>query len=126
MALKRAMMLGLDGADPLVIKKLVEQGRLPNIKKLIENGAAVDNMSMIGAFPSVTPPNWASLATGSWPRTHGVTCYHNHTLGKPLDIVELNWDSRRVESEFIWEALANEGKRCLMVNYCEAWPPLQY
>lgn len=123
MAVKRAMMLGLDGADPFVIKKLIDMGRLPNMKRALEQGAAHHDLAMLGAFPSVTPPNWASLATGNWPRTHGVTCYHNHTLGKSLGISELNWDSRRVESELIWETFSKAGKRCLMVNYCEAWPP---
>lgn len=123
MALKRAMLLGLDGADPLVVKKMLEMGRLPNMKRVLEHGAAHRDLTMLGAFPSVTPPNWASLATGNWPRTHGVTCYHNHTLGKSLGISELNWDSRRVQSELIWETFSKAGKRCLMVNYCEAWPP---
>lgn len=123
MTAKRAMLLGLDGADPFVVKKLIDQDRMPNLKKLLENGAATENLSMLGAFPSVTPPNWASLATGNWPRTHGVTCYHNHTLGKNLGISEVNWDSRRVKSELIWETFSRQGKRCLMMNYCEAWPP---
>ena len=120
---KRAMMLGLDGADPFVVKKMIKLGRLPNFKKLLEEGVAHTDYAMLGAFPSVTPPNWASLATGNWPRTHGVTCYNNHTLGKSLGIAESNWDSRRVQSEMIWETFGREGKRCLMVNYCEAWPP---
>jgi predicted AlkP superfamily phosphohydrolase/phosphomutase len=122
---KRAMVLGLDGADPLVIKKLADAGRLPNLKRIMDEGVMHDDMAMIGAIPSVTPTNWASLATGNWPRTHGVTCYDNHTLGLPLDRGELNWDSRRVESELIWEAFASDDKRCIMMNYCEAWPPRQ-
>ena len=120
---KRVMMIGLDGADPFVIKKLINQGRLPNIKRAIENGVVGDKMAMIGAFPSVTPPNWASLATGNWPKAHGVTCFFNHTLGNELDKLGMNWDAQRVESELIWEKYAEEGKRCLMLNYCEAWPP---
>ena len=120
---KRALMLRLDGADPLVIKKMIEMGRLPNMKKLLEEGTAPENLSMLGAFPSVTPPNWASIATGNWPRTHGVTCYHNHTLGKSLGISEVNWDSRRVKSELIWEAFGRQGKKSILMNYCEAWPP---
>ncbi len=123
MAGKRVMMIGLDGADPFVIKKMIDMGRLPNIKKAIENGVIGDKMAMIGAFPSVTPPNWASLATGNWPKTHGVTCFFNHTLGNDLDKLGMNWDAQRVESELIWEKFAEEGKRCLLLNYCEAWPP---
>ena len=120
---KRVMMIGLDGADPYVIKRMVEQGRLPNMKRAIENGVVADKMAMIGAFPSVTPPNWASLATGNWPKTHGVTCFFNHTLGNELDVYGMNWDAQRVESELIWETYSKAGKRCLMLNYCEAWPP---
>ena len=123
MANKRAMMIGLDGADPLVVKRMIKEGRLPNLKKVLDNGVANDSLWMIGAFPSVTPPNWCSLATGNWPRTHGVTDFMNQTLGKDLQTCELNWDSRRVESEMIWEAFSREGKRSIMLNYCEAWPP---
>lgn len=123
MGLKRAMLLGLDGGDPLVIKRMIAEGRLPNIKKVMEQGVHNPSLSMIGPYPSVTPPNWASMATGNWPRTHGVTCFMNQTTGKELDTCELNWDSRRVESEMIWEAFSREGKRSIMLNYCEAWPP---
>lgn len=123
MGLKRAMMIGLDGADPLVVKRLIKQGRLPNLKRVLEEGVYDKDMKLIGAYPSVTPPNWASLATGNWPRTHGVTDFFNQTLGKDLGLCELNWDSRRVESEYIWEAFSREGKKSILLNYCGAWPP---
>ncbi len=123
MSLKRAMMIGLDGADPLVCKRLIEEGRMPNLKKILEMGVARESLDMLGVLPTITPPNWATLATGNYTRTHGVTCFLNHTLGKSLGITELNWDSRRIESELIWEAFAAEDKKCIMLNYCEAWPP---
>lgn len=122
MGKKRAMMLGLDGADPLIVKQLMAEGRLPNMKKLLEQGVATETLDMLGVFPTVTPPNWTTLATGNWPRTHGITCFQNHTLGKSLGITEANWDSRRIESELIWEAFEDEGKKCIMLNYCQAWP----
>lgn len=120
---KRAMMIGLDGADPFVIDRMISQGKLPNFKRAIDDGCTHPDHAMIGVLPSVTPPNWASLGTGSWPRTHGVTCFFNHTLGKPLNVFDNNWDSRRVDSEFIWERFSKEGKKSVMLNYCEAWPP---
>ena len=63
------------------------------------------------------------LRIGAYPRTHGVTCYTNHTWGKRLDKVEANWDSRRVEAELIWETFSEQGRRSIMMNYCQAWPP---
>ena len=38
MGMKRAMMIGLDGADPVRVKKLIAEGRMPNMKKLLEKG----------------------------------------------------------------------------------------
>lgn len=122
MGLRRAMMIGLDGADPMMVKNLIAEGRLPNLEKLLKRGIATNNLDMLGVLPTITPPNWATLATGNYPRTHGITCFLNHTLGKTLGITELNWDSRRIESEVIWEAFEDEGKKCIMLNYCEAWP----
>ena len=122
MGIKRAMMLGLDGADPIRVKRLIAEGRLPNLQTVMEMGVATETLDMLGVFPTVTPPNWTTLATGNYPRTHGITCFQNHTLGKSLSILEKNWDSRRVESEFIWEAFEDEGRRCIMLNYCQAWP----
>lgn len=119
---KHAFMIGLDGADPLVVKRLIAQDRLPGLKKIMQNGVSHESLSMLGAFPTVTPPNWASLATGCWPRTHGITCFQNHTLGKSLGILQANWDSRRMEAETIWEAFEESGKRSIMLNYCQAWP----
>lgn len=121
MGLKRAMLLGLDGADPVVIKRMIAEGRLPNMQKIMEQGAHTENLDMMGVFPTVTPPNWTTLATGNYPRTHGITCFTNQTVGR-IGISEMNWDSRRIESELIWEAFEDEGKRCIMLNYCQAWP----
>ena len=78
---------------------------------------------MLGCLPSVAPPNWCSIATGCWPRTHGITCYTNQTLGSALNLEEANWDNSNVTADFIWQAFEKEGKRSSALNYCEAWPP---
>ena len=101
MGLKRAMVIGLDAADPVQVKRLMAEGKMPNLKKLLESGVANENLAMIGCLPSVTPPNWTSIATGCWPRTHGITCYGNQTLGEGLDIENVNWTSENVTADFI-------------------------
>lgn len=37
----KVLVLGLDGMEPDTTKRMVEAGRMPNVKKLIELGAAV-------------------------------------------------------------------------------------
>ena len=39
MGMKRAMMIGLDGADPVRVKKLIAEGRMPNMKNGSQDGA---------------------------------------------------------------------------------------
>lgn len=123
MGLKRAMVIGLDAADPVQIRRLMDEGKMPNLKKLLENGTANKNLAMIGCLPSVTPPNWCSIATGAWPRTHGITCYNNTTLGQSLTLEEVNWTSANVTAEYIWEQFDREDKRSIVLSYCGAWPP---
>lgn len=120
--MKRAMMIGLDGADPVRVKKLIAEGRMPNMKKLLEKGIATENLDMLGVLPAGTPPNWTTLATGNYPRTHGITCFQNHTLGESLSLIESNWDATTVESELVWEAFNDENKKAICLNYCQAWP----
>ena len=36
----KVLVLGLDGMEPDTTKRMVEAGRMPNVKKLIELGAA--------------------------------------------------------------------------------------
>lgn len=124
MGQKRVMMIGLDAADPVQVRRLMDEGKMPNLKRLLEEqGVANPNLAMIGALPSVTPPNWCSIATGAWPRTHGVTCYNNTTIGQSLTLEEVNWTSANVTADYIWEQFDKEGRRSIVLSYCGAWPP---
>ena len=57
-AQKRVMLIGLDGADPVVIDRLIKAGRLPNIEKALHSGTTTADYSMIGTLPTFTPPSW--------------------------------------------------------------------
>lgn len=120
---KRVMMIGLDGADPVLMEKYIKEGKLQNLKKVIDMGATTGDMAMQGVVPAITPPNWASLGTGAWPNTHGITCFWNHTLGNPLDMLDYGWNSDLLKAETIWEAFAKNGKKSILFNYPTAWPP---
>lgn len=120
---KKVMMLGLDGADPMLVAKYIKAGKLPNLKKVIEAGVTTTDLAMQGVLPAITPPNWATLATGAWPNTHGITCFWNHTLGNSLDLMDYGWNSELLKAETVWDAFARDGKKSILFNYPTAWPP---
>ena len=72
---KKMIVLGVDGMDPKLTKKYVEEGYMPHTKHLIAQGAAREDLVLLGAQPTVTPPMWTTLATGAYPITHGITCF---------------------------------------------------
>ena len=79
----KLIVLGIDGMDPRFTRAMVDEGKMPNTKKLIEMGAARHDLMLLGAMPTITPPMWATLATGAYPMTHGITDYAIGIPGEP-------------------------------------------
>lgn len=114
--------LGIDAMDPRLTKKYVEMGIMPNVKRLIEEGAAREDLMLLGALPTVTPPQWTTLAVGTYPQTHDITAFYRQ--GGDLDLVNLNFDSRYCKAEQIWNVTAEAGKKTLVWHWPgSAWPP---
>ena len=65
----KLFVLGLDGATWNVIDPLIKSGKLPNIKKIKENGSYG---YLESTFPPNTIPAWLSMATGKNPCKLGV------------------------------------------------------
>lgn len=120
---KKVLVLGIDGMDSRITKKFLDEGKLPNIKKYLERGAARTGLDMLGAIPTITPPCWTTLATGAYPGTHGITCYWRQSPDS-LDAVVYNMDSRFCKAEQLWNVTAKEGKKTLVWHWPgSSWPP---
>jgi predicted AlkP superfamily phosphohydrolase/phosphomutase len=119
---KKVAVIGLDCALPHLIEKHIKEGHLPTFKKLIEGGAFAENCLV--PYPTITPPNWASIATGAWPGTHGITDFHMHVPGTTPDTsnVVQAFSSERLQAEYIWDAADKAGKKCIVLNYPGSWP----
>jgi hypothetical protein len=61
----------LDGTNPNVLHDAVDQGRLPNIARLIEAGTSFQH-GAIASLPTVTLANHTGILTGLFPGHHGV------------------------------------------------------
>lgn len=117
------MVLGVDGMDPRLTCKYMAEGKMPNVKKLMERGACRDDLVLLGANPTVTPPMWTTLATGAYPMTHGITGFFRHSH-EELDVMEYNLDSRNCQAEQLWNVFAEAGKKTLVWHWPgSAWPP---
>ena len=68
---EKLFVIGVDGLDPRLTRKYVDQGKMPAFKKFIEAGAMRHDLVMLGGHPTITPPMWTTLATGAYPVTHG-------------------------------------------------------
>ena len=119
----KVFVIGIDGMDPKMTRRMVDEGKLPHIKKLIEMGSARQDLKILGAMPTITPPMWTTMATGAYPMTHGITCYWN---SHPTDLgkFEYAFDSNVCLAEQIWNCTAEAGKKTLVWTWPGAsWPP---
>lgn len=119
---KKIFVMGIDGMDPRFTKRMLSQGKLPNIQKLIDRGAYHHDLSMLGAHPTITPPMWTTLATGAFPNTHGITCFSRQ--GSTISKVAYNFDSKLCKAEQLWNVTAEAGKKTLVWHWPgSSWPP---
>ena len=95
---EKLMVLGIDGMDPTFSRRMIDEGKMPNLKKLVEKGAARHDLRMLGANPTITPPMWTTLATGAYPMTHGVEDFNIGMKGE-LDVNFAGIYSKYVHAE---------------------------
>ncbi|HIC90398.1 MAG TPA: hypothetical protein EYP04_13485, partial [Anaerolineae bacterium] len=120
----KIVVVGLDAPIVKSVKKFVAEGVLPNLKQLIESGVWTENCLV--PHPTITPPNWTTIATGAYPGTHGITCFHLPKKGERPGVPTLCYQAFRsddVKAQFIWEAAEKVGKRAIVLNYPTSWPP---
>ncbi|MBQ2994618.1 MAG: alkaline phosphatase family protein [Peptococcaceae bacterium] len=120
---EKVILLGIDGMDPKFSRKMVDEGYMPNLKKLIEKGAARHDLRLLGGVPTITPPMWTTLATGAYPMTHGIEDFNIGLKGE-LDVNFAGIYSKYVKAQQLWNVTAESGKKTLVWHWPGgAWPP---
>jgi predicted AlkP superfamily phosphohydrolase/phosphomutase len=103
------------------IYKWAEEGKLPNIKKLMEKGSYGFS---IPTFPTHTPTNFATLVTGTYPKVHGVADGPMHIEGFPLlkpSVAGFRSSARKVPA--IWSIFEKQGKEVTLLSMPGSTPP---
>ena len=110
---KKVLLVGWDAADWKVINPLMDQGKMPVLQTLVNNGAMA---SLATLRPQFSPMLWTSIATGKRPFKHGV-----------LGFTEPTPDGRGVQpvtnlsrkTKAVWNILQQNGFRSNVVGW---WP----
>jgi len=114
---KKVVVFGLDSADPGVVTKLAAQGRLPAMRKFIENGIFT---RLESTMPPHSGPAWTTFSTGRNPGNTGIYCFltpdrDSYTFRSVF--------SKDVKDEFFWEIAGRAGVRAGVLNAPITYPP---
>src|SRR5580658_4310256 len=74
---RRVIFLGLDGLDPSLTEKFMDEGKLPNLARLREQGSY---RRLRTTFPALSPVAWSTFATGVNPAKHNIFDFLNRDL----------------------------------------------
>ncbi len=116
---RKAVVIGFDGAIPGFVLRFGDE--LPNIRALMERGVF---SAAIPSWPTDTPTNWTTIATGAMTGTHGISGFFVQKPHEPFSESHATFDCKTdiCEAEYIWEALGRGGMRSILVNYPTAFP----
>jgi predicted AlkP superfamily phosphohydrolase/phosphomutase len=93
---QRVFVIGFDGMDPTLARKWMDEGKLPNLRKLSEEGTF---RKLDTTQPSESPTAWASFATGVNPGKHSIYDF----LRRDFDTYLPDFNMiRREPPEFLW------------------------
>lgn len=110
---KKVIVLGWDAADWNIIRPLIAAGKMPTLKKFLEEGSW-GNIATLD--PPMSPMLWTSIATGKRADQHGILGFIEPSPnGKGIQAISSS--SRKVKA--IWNILNQQGMKSNVVGW---WP----
>jgi 2',3'-cyclic-nucleotide 2'-phosphodiesterase (5'-nucleotidase family) len=113
----KAILFASDGMRPDLVDKYSAEGLMPTYKDLIADGVKGVN-GLKQAFPPNTGVGWHTLATGTWPASHGSMNNTYHRVG------EGNFNNRTsfattgaLQADHIAQAAERAGKTVVSVEW---------
>jgi predicted AlkP superfamily phosphohydrolase/phosphomutase/predicted negative regulator of RcsB-dependent stress response len=113
---ERVIVLGLDGMEPSVVERMIDEGTLPNFRRLRDGGASG---LLRSSKPLLSPIIWTTIATGKPPDAHGIGHFvaTNPRTGKELPVTSA---MRKVKA--LWNILSEAGRSVAVVGWWATWP----
>ncbi len=143
-SIHRLVIVGLDGMDPVLAEKYMQEGRLPNLSRMRDEGTY---RRLRTTTPSISPVAWSSFMTGTNPAKHNIFDFlsrdprtylpalssahigkHRKTLSLgrfniPLSKPEIRGLRRSVP---FWKILGDHGIFCTVLRVPITFPPEKF
>ena len=138
---QRLVILGFDGMDPVLVQQWMDDGSLPNFKKLATMGGF---QPLPTSNPPQSPVAWSDFATGTGPGEHGIYDFLRRNpqtyapdfsisrivppqdflslFGMKLPIQDGEIINRRIGEPF-WSAVEEQGGRSTVLRVPVTFPP---
>lgn len=111
----KTIIVWLDAGTFDVIMPMLDSGRLPAFQKVMAGGVSG---TLISTIPPLTPPAWASFATGVNPGKHGVYDFCERRGSRTVPVT-----SYSIRRETLWTMLNEAGKKVILLNAPITYPP---
>lgn len=113
---EKVMVIGLDCADPvLVFDKWLD--RLPNFRRLVENGAYGKLKSTV---PAITVPAWMAMMSSKNPGKLGFYGFRNRANYTYDEMDYAN--SRKMREPVVWDLLGRAGRKVAVIGVPQTYP----
>ncbi len=113
---KRVLLIGWDAADWKMMSPLLEQGKMPNFQKLVEDGV-MGNLTSLE--PILSPLLWTSIATGKLADEHNILGFAEpRPAGGGIRPVRST--SRKCKA--LWNIVSDKGLRAGVVHWLATHP----
>jgi len=113
----KVFVIGLDGVTFDLLRPWIESGELPNLQKLMVQGAWG---TLRTTFPPISSSSWSSFVTGMNPGKHGLVDFV-YPGADSYKVTMINATSRRTQA--IWNWLNEAGCKVGLLGIPTTYPP---
>ena len=112
----KVLIVGLDAATPSLVEKWIAEDRLPNIGKVLADGA----MGTLNSVPNRhSGPAWSTMVTGLNPGKHGIFWF-TEDVPETYEYRFINGSFRKGKA--FWRILSEEGQQVGIMNVPVSFP----
>lgn len=108
--------VGVDGATWELARPMMERGELPNLARLVAEGA---HGVLTSEEPTISPAVWATVATGMPRVEHGIV---NFLVRRPGSYATTSSGPRDRRSPALWELVGAAGGRSTVLGWFGSYP----